>query len=158
MSVHVAFSKTDQAAQGAQTFVPAWPEDPAVCPVVRARAWLEELRAQGHTSGPLLRRISRSGTIQATGARSGALSPDAVGDIVKARAKLAGLPDPSKVTAHGLRRGPAQDIADAGQDPTTQGRWKPGSLTVRRHYVEPAQGRANNPIAAVRRQRNGGTA
>ncbi|MGW2895858.1 tyrosine-type recombinase/integrase [Streptomyces sp. NPDC001212] len=152
VTIRVAFSKTDQAAKGAETFAPAWPDDPVVCPVVRVRAWLEELRAQGHTSGPLFRRISRGGTIQASGPRAGALSPDAVGEIVKARAALAGLPDPSKVTAHGLRRGPAQEIADAGEDPTAQGRWKPGSLTVRRHYVEPAQGKANNPITAVRRR------
>ncbi|MFF1837854.1 hypothetical protein ACFVXE_27130 [Streptomyces sp. NPDC058231] len=81
------------------------------------------------------------------------LTPDAIGAIVKARAKLADLPDPSKATAHGLRRGPAQEIAEAGEDPTGQGRWKPGSLTVRKHYVEPAQGEANNTITAMRRKK-----
>lgn len=153
ITVRVAYSKTDQAAKGAETFVPAHPEDPATCPVRRVRAWLEELRRHGHAAGPLFRHITRGGTIPTrTGPRGDFLTPDAIGAIVKARAKLAGLPDPSRITAHGLRRGPAQEIAEAGEDPTAQGRWKPGSLTVRRHYVEPAQGKANNPLYAVRRK------
>ncbi|MCX5253663.1 site-specific integrase [Streptomyces canus] len=153
--VLIAFSKTDQAAKGATTFVPANPDDPATCPVVRVRAWLEELRRQGVTEGPLFRHINRGGTIRhrAQGPHGDFLTPDAIGAIVKARAKLADLPDPSKVTAHGLRRGPAQEIAEAGEDPTGQGRWKPGSITVRKHYVEPAQGEANNTISAMRRKR-----
>lgn len=153
--VLVAFSKTDQAAKGATTFVPANPDDPATCPVVRVRAWLEELRRQGVTAGPLFRHINRGGTIRhrVTGPRGDFLTPDAIGAIVKDRAELAGLPDPSKVTAHGLRRGPAQEIAEAGEDPTGQGRWKPGSITVRKHYVEPAQGEANNTITAMRRKK-----
>jgi site-specific recombinase XerD len=154
VTVRVAYSKTDQAAKGADTFVPAAPDEPDVCPVVRVRAWLEELRAHGHTSGPLFRAITRGGTIpHRTGARGDFMTADAVGAIVKTRAILAGLPDPTRVTAHGLRRGPAQEIAEAGADPTAQGRWKPGSLTVRRHYVEPAQGKTNNPLHAVRRKR-----
>lgn len=153
--VLVAFSKTDQAAKGETTFVPANPDDPATCPVVRVRAWLEELRRQGVTEGPLFRHINRGGAIRhrSTGRHGDFLTPDAIGAIVKARAKLADLPDPSKVTAHGLRRGPAQEIAEAGEDPTGQGRWKPGSITVRKHYVEPAQGEANNTITAMRRKR-----
>lgn len=152
--VKVAFSKTDQAAKGETTFVPADSDNPATCPVVRVRAWLEELRRQGITTGPLFRHINRGGTVRARiGARGDFLTPDAIGAIVKARAKLADLPDPSKVTAHGLRRGPAQEIAEAGEDPTGQGRWKPGSITVRKHYVEPAQGKANNTITAMRRKR-----
>lgn len=151
VTVHVAFSKTDQAAAGEDTFIPADPDDPAVCPVVRTRAWLAELRRQGVTSGPLYRQITRGGNIRPrSGPRGDFLSPDAVGDIVKARAELAELPDPSKVTAHGLRRGPAQEISEAGGDPTKQGRWKPGSTTVRKHYTEPAQDKANNPLHAAR--------
>ncbi|MGW7087488.1 site-specific integrase [Streptomyces sp. NPDC054871] len=153
--VLVAFSKTDQAAKGETTFVPANLDDPATCPVVRVRTWLEELRRQGVTTGPLFRHINRGGTIRhrATGPRGDFLTPDAIGAIVKTRAKLADLPDPSKITAHGLRRGPAQEIAETGEDPTGQGRWKPGSLTVRKHYVEPAQSEANNTINAMRRKR-----
>ncbi|MFB7555981.1 hypothetical protein [Streptomyces brevispora] len=64
--VLVAFSKTDQAAKGTTTFVPANPDDPATCPVVRVRAWVEELRRQGVTRGPLFRHINR-GAPSATG-------------------------------------------------------------------------------------------
>ncbi|MET9762053.1 integrase [Streptomyces sp. NPDC006372] len=153
VTVLVAFSKTDQAAKGESTFVPADPDEPAVCPVRRVRAWLEELRHQGITSGPLFRHITRGGTIRPrSGPRGDFLSPDAIGDVFKTRAALAGVkgPDGRPATAHGARRGPAQEIADAGGDPTAQGRWKPGSQTVRKHYVEPAQGKANNPLHAAR--------
>ncbi|MFH8939518.1 hypothetical protein [Streptomyces griseosporeus] len=153
VTVLVAFSKTDQEAHGESTFVPADPDDPDVCPVRRVRAWLEELRAQGVTSGALFHQITRGGTILVRkGKRGDFLSPDAVGDIVKARAQLAGVkgPDGRPATAHGNRRGPAQEISEAGGDPTAQGRWAPGSPTVRKHYVEPALGKANNPLHAAR--------
>ncbi|MFD7986806.1 site-specific integrase [Kitasatospora indigofera] len=153
VTVFVAHSKTDQAAKGASTFVPADPTRPELCPVVRTRAWLERLAVLGVHDGPLLRALTAGGTLgpRHTAARGDFMSPDAVGAIVKARAAKAGVPDPSRITAHGLRRGPAQEIAEAGEDPTAQGRWKPGSPTVRKHYVEPAEGKTNNPIAAVRR-------
>ena len=158
LTVHVAFSKTDQDAQGEATFVPAAPDDPAVCPVRRLCAWLEELRRHGHTAGPLFRAVTRGGTIPTrTGPRGDFLTPDAIGAIVKARAQRAGVPDPSRITAHGLRRGPAQYLARHGQDPTAQGRWKPGSKTVERHYLAPARGRDRNPFTAARRQDAAGT-
>lgn len=160
VTVTVAFSKTDQDAQGETTFVPADPEAPALCPVRRVRAWLEELRAFGVTSGPLFRQITRGGTLAPRrndrGDRADFLSPDAIGAIVKARAFQAGVSDPSKpVTAHGLRRGPAQEISEAGGDPTAQGRWAPGSPTVRKHYVEPAQNKEDNPLHAARAKARG---
>ncbi|MFD8777499.1 integrase [Streptomyces sp. NPDC059916] len=154
VTVYVAYSKTDQAAKGESTFIPACPEDPSICPVVRTRAWLDELQRIGITSGPLLRAITRGGSLASrqVAKRGHYMSPDAIGAIVKTRAVRAGVPNPSRVTAHGLRRGPAQEIAEAGEDPTAQGRWKPGSPTVRKHYVEPAQGKTRNPITAVRRK------
>ncbi|WUD72111.1 site-specific integrase [Streptomyces sp. NBC_00510] len=154
VTVHVAYSKTDQAAKGESTFVPACPDDPALCPVTRTRAWLDELRRLGVTEGPAFRALARGGNLatRAGVARGDYMTPDAIGAVVKERAKLAGVPDPSRVTAHGLRRGPAQEIAEAGEDPTAQGRWTPGSPTVRKHYVEPAQGKTRNPIAALRRK------
>jgi site-specific recombinase XerD len=151
VTVFVAFSKTDQNAEGASTFVPAHPEEPAVCPVRRTRAWLEHLARLGVHDGPLFRALTTGGTLasRATAVRRGKhMSPDAIGDIVNRRAEQAGAP--IRLTAHGLRRGPAQEIADAGEDPTAQGRWKPGSPTVRKSYVEPAQGKSRNPILAAR--------
>lgn len=156
VTVRVAFSKTDQQAEGADTFVPANPDQPEVCPVLRVCSWLEELRRHGHTTGPLFRAITRSGTIPTrTGPRGDFMTPDAIGAIVKARARTAGIPDPSRITAHGLRRGPAQYLAKYGQDPTAQGRWKQGSKTVEKHYLAPARGRENNPFTAVRRKTQG---
>lgn len=152
VTVTVAFSKTDQDAKGDSTFIPADPDDPALCPVRRVRAWLEELRAHGVTTGALFRQITRGGTLFARRTdQDDFLSPDAIGAIVKARALQAGVSDPSKpVTAHGLRRGPAQEISEAGGDPTRQGRWTVGSATVRKHYVEPAQDKKDNPLHAAR--------
>ncbi|WP_329326715.1 site-specific integrase [Streptomyces sp. NBC_01689] len=154
VTVHVAFSKTDQDAEGEDTFIPADP-DPAVCPVGRVSAWLAELRRQGITSGPLFRAVTRSGTIPSR-SRGDFLTPDSIGAIVKHRAKLAGVSNPAavknpdRITAHGLRRGPAQYLARNGQDPTAQGRWKQGSRTVEKHYLAPARGRENNPFIAAR--------
>ncbi|MER7310000.1 site-specific integrase [Streptomyces griseoluteus] len=152
VTVKVAFSKTDQEAHGESTFVPADPDSPAVCPVRCVRAWLEELRSHGITSGALFRQITRGGNIPVRRTERGDfLSPDAVGAIVKGRAALAGVSDPSRpVTGHGLRRGPAQEIAEAHGDPTSQGRWAAGSATVRKHYVKPAQDKAKNPLRAAR--------
>ncbi|KES03106.1 hypothetical protein BU52_32150 [Streptomyces toyocaensis] len=153
VTVRVAFSKTDQAARGEDTFVPADPDDPLLCPVARVRAWLEELRRHGITSGPVFRHVTRGGTVRSrSGPRGDFLSPDAIGSVVKARARLAGVSAPGgrAVTAHGLRRGPAQEISEAGGDPTAQGRWKPGSPTVRKHYIEPARGKTDNPLHAAR--------
>ncbi|WP_329103199.1 integrase [Streptomyces sp. NBC_01439] len=158
VTVHVAYSKTDQEAEGEDTFVPADPDNPAVCPVRRMSAWLAELRRQGHTSGPVFRAVTRTGAIP-TRKRGDFLTPATIGDIVKARAEAAAAPLPdddparavlAKLTAHGLRRGPAQYLARLGQDPTAQGRWKPGSRTVEKHYLAPARGRTDNPFTAAR--------
>ncbi|MDV9190954.1 integrase, partial [Streptomyces sp. SR27] len=158
VTVHVAYSKTDQQAEGEDTFIPADPGNPALCPVRRMSAWLAELRRQGHTSGPLFRPVTRTGVIT-TRKGVGFLSPASIGAIVKARAAAAAAlltdDDPNRailaeLTAHGLRRGPAQYLARLGQDPTGQGRWKPGSRTVEKHYLAPARGRTDNPFTAAR--------
>ncbi|UQA90737.1 hypothetical protein [Streptomyces halobius] len=50
------------------------------------------------------------------------------------------------------------EIADAGGDPTKQGRWKAGSATVKREYLDRAQSRAENPwhkVADKRRAQQG---
>ncbi|MBQ1164800.1 integrase, partial [Streptomyces sp. A73] len=60
---------------------------------------------------------------------------DAINDWVRGRARQAGITGGEKITAHGLRRGGAQAIADAGGDPTAQGRWKAGSAVVKREYL-----------------------
>ena len=153
VEVFVAMSKTDQQADGETTWVPAVPDQPTVCPVVRVGAWLAALRERGITTGPLLRTITHGGTLP----HARGLSPRSVGDLITARARAADVPDPSRITAHGLRRGAAQYLADRGQDPTGQGRWQQGSRTVERHYLAPARGRDRNPFTAARRQDADGT-
>lgn len=64
---------------------------------ITARAMTQWLAVSGITSGPLFRRITRSGEVGAP------LSNCAVGEIVKRRARMAGLQ--GRYTAHSLRVG-----------------------------------------------------
>lgn len=147
VALHIAASKTDQEAKGEETFIPAW-DDSAIDPVRATRAWLDTLHRLGVRDGALFRALTRSGTLQSRARatqRGEHVTGDAINDWVRGRARTAGLKDWEKVTAHGLRRGGAQAISDAGGDPTAQGRWKPGSAVVKREYLDRAQNRSNNP-------------
>lgn len=140
-------SKTDQEAKGEETFIPAW-DDPAIDPVRATRAWLDVLHHLGVHDGALFRALTKGGTLQSrvrATERGEHVTGDAINEWVRGRAQAAGLPGWQKVTAHGLRRGGAQAISDAGGDPTAQGRWKEGSATVKREYLGRTQSRANNP-------------
>lgn len=64
----------------------------------------------GVDHGPVLRALTVAGTLQSRA--SATVSGDFVG-----RACAANLPNWQDVTAHGLRRGGAHEIADAGGDP-----------------------------------------
>lgn len=149
----VSHSKTDQAAIGEETWIPGDPSNSLYDPVTATRDWLNCLHGLGVSAGPLLRALTVAGTLQnrvrAT-VRGDHVTGDAVNDWVRGRAYKAGLPNWQEITAHGLRRGGAQAIADAKGDPTKQGRWKPGSATVKREYLDRAQSRAENPWLAVR--------
>ncbi|QKV98218.1 integrase (plasmid) [Streptomyces sp. NA02950] len=152
----VAFSKTDQAAEGQETWIPADPDNPLYDPVEAVRDWLNCLHRLGVRNGPLLRALTSAGTLQNRSTatlRGDYVTGDAVNDWVRGRAYKAGLKDWHKITAHGLRRGGAQEIADAGGDPTKQGRWKEGSATVKKEYLDRAQTRAENPWHKVAEKR-----
>ena len=147
VALHISASKTDQEAKGAETFIPSW-DDPAIDPVRATRAWLDVLHHLGVHDGALFRALTKGGTLQSRARateRGEHVTGDAVNEWVRGRARAAGLDNWKKVTAHGLRRGGAQAIADAGGDPTAQGRWNAGSATVKREYLDRAQSRANNP-------------
>jgi integrase len=147
VALHITASKTDQEAKGAETFIPAW-DDPAIDPVRATRAWLDVLHHLGIHDGALFRALTRAGDLQSritATERGNHVTGDAINEWVQDRARLANLPNWKKITAHGLRRGGAQAIADAGGDPTTQGRWKPGSAVVKREYLDRAQSRTDNP-------------
>lgn len=146
-------SKTDQEAKGEETFIPAW-DDPAIDPVRATRAWLDVLYRLGVHDGALFRALTKGGTLQsrATATERGEhVTGEAVNDWVRGRAQAAGLDSWKKITAHGLRRGGAQAISDAGGDPTAQGRWEKGSATVKREYLDRTQNRSNNPWLKIAR-------
>lgn len=161
VSLNIQFSKTDQDGDGETTDLPAEPDDLLVCPVDAARTWFRMLHRLGVRDGAYLRALTSAGTLQnrATAiSRGDHVSGDAINDWVRGRAHKAGIENWQEITAHGLRRGGAQQIADAGGDPTHQGRWKAGSAVVKREYLDRAQSRADNPwlkVQAKRRTQNG---
>lgn len=156
VAVWVAMSKNDQEARGEESFIPASPDDLLLCPVDAARAWFAMLHRLDVRDGAFFRALTSAGTLQNRSTateRGDHLSGDAINDWVRSRAHKAGLPNWQEVTAHGLRRGGAQAIADAGGDPTKQGRWKTGSAVVKREYLDRAQTRKENPWLLVSEQR-----
>ncbi|MBQ1163230.1 tyrosine-type recombinase/integrase [Streptomyces sp. A73] len=149
-----AASKTDQEAKGEETFIPAW-DDPLLDPVRATRAWLDVLHQLDVHDGAFIRALTREGRLQSritATERGDHVTGDAINDWVRGRARQAGITGWEKITAHGLRRGGAQAIADAGGDPTAQGRWKAGSAVVKREYLDRAQSRAENPWLKLARR------
>ncbi|MET9436852.1 integrase [Streptomyces sp. NPDC006551] len=152
----IAYSKTDQAGVGVHTDIPAEPGDPLMCPVRATRDWLNMLHRLGVREGAFFRALTVAGTLQSRATateRGDFVTGDAVNDWVRGRAHKAGLENWQSITGHGLRRGGAQAIADAGGDPTDQGRWKPGSAVVKREYLDRARSRAENPWLQVQAKR-----
>lgn len=152
----IRFDKTHQDGDGEPTHIPADPAEPLLCPVEATRAWFAMLHRLGIRDGAFFRALTSAGTLQnrarAT-VREDHVSGDAINDWVRGRAYKAGLPNWQEITAHGLRRGGAQAIADAGGDPTKQGRWAAGSAVVKREYLDRAQSRAENPWLKVQKKR-----
>ncbi|MET7713766.1 tyrosine-type recombinase/integrase [Streptomyces sp. NPDC005407] len=155
VTLHIRSSKTDQDAKGEHTDIPADP-DPLLDPVAAVRDWLTVLHRLGIREGAFFRALTSRGTLQNRAAateRGDYVTGDAINDWVRGRAHKAGATNWQQITAHGLRRGGAQAIADAGGDPTKQGRWKAGSAVVKKEYLDRAQSRAENPWLRVQEQR-----
>jgi integrase len=93
LRVTIRHSKTDQEGVGRVVHVPK-STDPIVCPVEATRAWLTASRL---TSGRIFR-----------------VTPEAIRDLVKRAARLAGL-DPSGYSAHSLRAGLVTAAVKAGK-------------------------------------------
>jgi site-specific recombinase XerD len=101
--VRVTKSKTDQTGRGARLLL-TYAEPQRPCAVRALRAWLDH---SGLTTGPLFRRITRTGAI------SSPLSAQSVALIVKRRVQAAGL-DPAAFAGHSLRSGFATQAARDG--------------------------------------------
>lgn len=117
-------SKTNQEGAVEQIAVP-YGSDYHTCPVRALQDWLELIE-----DGPLFRSIDRGGHI---GDR---LSAHSVAQVVKERAKKAGLPEPERFAGHSLRSGFATSAARAGKSEAAimrQTRHK--SVTVARRYI-----------------------
>ncbi|MFC5218847.1 integrase [Streptomyces coerulescens] len=152
VALWIATSKTDQDSKGDETFVPIWDDDPLINPVHATREWFSTLHRLGARDSAFFRALTAYGALQnrsTATVRGDHVSGDAINDWVRSCAYSANLPHWQEITAHGLRRGGAQAIADAGGDPTRQGRWKPGSTAVKREYLDRALARSENPWLKV---------
>ena len=105
--IRIARSKTDQQARGHELLV-VYAEPPRPCPVRALRAWIDTAAL---TSGPVFRRVTRTGAI------SSPLTAQSVALIIKKRARAAGL-DPREFAGHSLRAGYATQAARDGHHPT----------------------------------------
>lgn len=152
VAVYIAMSKTDQEADGEIVRIP---DRPDLQPVRRMRAWLEMLRALGVTRGPLFRALTSAGTLQsrvAASVRGDHLTGEAVNDIIKRRARQAGVEGADKVTAHGLRAGPATDLARAnvrGKRLNRAGRWADNSRIPETVYVRLADDEEGDALSKI---------
>ena len=129
LRVTIRRSKSDQEGAGATIAIPAGRR---LKPVQHLDTWLERGRV---TEGPLFRRLSQCGRRVLTDR----MSDRSVAEIVKARAKAAGL-DPSVFAGHSLRAGFLTSAARAGASiwkMQEQSRHK--SLNVLSGYVRSAR-------------------
>ncbi|MGO4440970.1 tyrosine-type recombinase/integrase [Rhizobium sp. RAF56] len=98
LAIHLGRTKTSGADQDEVVYLTGRP-------VVALNVWLATAKID---SGAMFRKIDRWGNLSPRG-----LDPKAVNDIVKQRAKMAGL-DPDEFSAHGLRSGYLTEAADRG--------------------------------------------
>jgi integrase len=153
--VTIRFSKTDQDAKGTKVYVPAG-TDPLTDPVRWLRAWLAVLGERDVLEGPLFRALTPTGRFQNRdrATKSGdQLTGKSLNAMVKRRAKKAGLPNKDDVTAHGLRRGAATELAESKateEELADAGRWARGSTVPKRRYIVPAQGSGASALRRIK--------
>jgi integrase len=138
MRIRLRRSKTDQEGEGVTVRLP-YGSDPTTCPV---RAWRTWIDAAGIDSGPAFRAVDRHSRMRAT-----RLTDRAVADMVKRRARAAGLD--GVFAGHSLRAGFAAECYAVGTPELAimrHGRWR--SASVMQGYVE--EGGLWNDNAAAR--------
>jgi len=106
LRIRIARSKTDQHGRGHELLI-VYAQPPRPCPVRALRAWLDTAQI---TTGPVFRRVTRTGV-------SSPLTAQSVALIVKKHARAAGL-DPREFAGHSLRSGYATQAARDGHHPT----------------------------------------
>lgn len=128
LDVYIRASKTDKDAEGEHIPIKRG-SHPDTDPVVLLDDWLRALQARGVVGGPLVRAVTRHDTLHASGAMTG----EAINERIRVLGLRAGLRNASKLTAHGLRSGPASTAAKRGSPLSAiaeQGRWSPTSPVV----------------------------
>lgn len=133
-------SKTDQAHEGQYCAIPYGND--SLCPIRTLSNWLQQANIQ---AGAIFRRISHSGQIG-----TAALTPLSVNNILKNRARAAGLKDIDALSSHSLRRGLATSAARAGaplQAIMRAGRWKQTNTVM--EYIEASERFTDNAAASV---------
>lgn len=98
LAIHLGCTKTSSAESGELVYLTGRPVD-------ALNAWLTAAKIE---TGSVFRAIDRWGNVSRR-----PLDPKAINDIVKSRAKLAGL-DPADYSAHGLRSGYLTEAANRG--------------------------------------------
>lgn len=126
-------SKTDKEGEGAEIML-VFGRHEGTCPVRALRCWLD---AAAITSGPVFRKVNKSGRVEAR-----RLSEDAVRQILLRRAAQAGvtgtLSEP--INPHGLRAGFVTTAYRNGvPDEEIMGHTRHRSLTTMRSYVRRAK-------------------
>ncbi|WP_158743576.1 site-specific integrase [Acidisphaera sp. L21] len=136
-------SKTDKEGAGAEIGL-SYGRHPATCPVAAFTRWTERAGIQ---SGPLFRKVDRWGVVHI-----GRLDPDAVRQILKKRAALAGMKGTiwEPITPHGMRAGFVTTAYKNGvPDEEIMGHTRHRSLTTMRTYVRRAKLNTDSPAGKL---------
>ena len=140
MIVTIEQSKTDQMGEGQKVGIP-YLKDTNMCAILAVKKWLQEIK---HTSGPLFRRILKSGKLGNT-----ALSDKSINLIVKKYVGRIGL-QTDLYGAHSLRHGFATYAALHGiEERIIMKQTRHKSVEMVRHYINEANLFVNNPIAMI---------
>jgi integrase len=136
-------SKTDKEGAGAEIGIP-YGGAPETCPVEALRRWLDQSET---LSGPIFRKVDRWGAVHTS-----RLDPDAVRQILKKRAAVAGLSGTiwEPITPHGMRAGFVTTAYKNGvPDEEIMGHTRHRSLTTMRGYVRRAKLNTASPAGKL---------
>jgi len=153
ITVYIPQDKTHQDEEQEQVLH----DHPDLQLIARLRAWLGWLAAQGVTTGPVFRALTKTGKLASrhhATQRGDALSGRAINEIVKKRFAATGLSSDGKpVRSHGVRAGASTDLGEngiRGRDLAAAGRWAEDSRIPETVYVRPARTRSFDPFEGVR--------